>query len=121
MQTHGKYKSVKIIKSFEEKEIATRLSKREGALNITKDATKIAETEVMSLVSKLYTDLSKEIFEEETVQKIEVIRNICDIESLSEKVLERGSALVGLLSADTFVKSAKEITQTDQQLTTWIF
>ena len=42
---------------------ATRLSKREGALNITKDATKIAETEVMSLVSKLYSDLSKEIFE----------------------------------------------------------
>ena len=95
---------------------ATRLSKREGALNITKDATKIAETEVMSLVSKLYTDLSKEIFEEETVQKIEVIRNICDIKSLSEMVLERGSALVGLLSADTFVKSAKEITQTVQQI-----
>ena len=62
LQTHGKYKSVKITKSFEEeeKEIATRLSKREGTLNITKDDMNIGETEVMSLISKLYNDRSKE-------------------------------------------------------------
>ena len=44
LKTHGKYRNIKITKSFEEKTIATRLSRKEDAMYITKDATEIAET-----------------------------------------------------------------------------
>ena len=107
LKTHGKYRNVKITKSFEEKTIATRLSRQENALKITKDATVIAETEIISLANRLYVDLSSGIFEKETVEKIELIKNICDLKSISDKVLEKGSVLVGILTADVFIKSAK--------------
>ena len=76
LETHGKYRSVQIKKSFEEKTIATRLSRRENSMNITKDATRIAETELVSLAKKLYDDLSQDIFEKVTVDKMELTRKV---------------------------------------------
>ena len=43
---------------------------------ITKDATRIAETELVSLAKKLYDDLSQDIFEKVTVDKMELTRNV---------------------------------------------
>ena len=112
LQTHGKYRGVQILKSFEEKTINTRLARKEGNLNITKDAIKIAETEIMSLAKRLHTDLDEKVFEKEIAEKIELTRNVCDLKSMAHKIKEKGSVLEGTLSAGLFVKSAKELTIT---------
>ena len=78
----------------------------------TKDATRIAETELVSLAKKLYDDLSQDIFEKVTVDKMELTRNVCDLKTIAENIEKKGSILVGTLSADMFVKSAKQITHT---------
>ena len=72
METHGKYRSVQIKKSFEEKLLQLEFHERKT----TKDATRIAETELVSLAKKLYDDLSQDIFEKVTVDKMELTRNV---------------------------------------------
>ena len=71
---------------------------------ITKDATRIAETELVSLAKKLYDDLSQDIFEKVTVDKMELTRNVCDLKTIAENIEKKGSILVGTLSVDMFVK-----------------
>ena len=46
LNTHGKFRNVEITKAFEDKTIATRLSKKENRINITKDAAQLVEIEL---------------------------------------------------------------------------
>ena len=110
LKTHGKYKGVKITKGFKEKTISTRLAKQGGNLNVTKDALKLAETEIKCLAKRLHDDLDEEIFGNEIVEKIELVRNVCDLESLVSRIKEHGSVLEATLSASVFVKSSKKLT-----------
>ena len=116
LQTHGKYRGVKISKNFEEKTVVTRLARKEGLLNVTKDAFKIAETEIMCLAKRLHDDLDEDIFEKAVVEKIEKTRTVCDLKSLARKIKEKGSVLEGTLSASGFVESSKQLTGTIENI-----
>ena len=111
LSSHKKYRDVPIKKSFKEKMIETRFARKEGRIQVSKDATKIAETELITLANRLYDDLSAEVFEKKTVEVIELTRNVCDLKSFAEQLDEQGSVLFGTLSEDLFLKSAKQITQ----------
>ena len=111
IKTHGKFRSVSINKSFEDKGIETRLARKEGNLNVFKDAIKIVETELVALATRLYNDLSSDIFEAETRNTIELTRNLCDIQSFAKEITEHGSILFATLSEDRFCESAKQITK----------
>ena len=89
LQKQGKYKGVQIKKSFEKKTIATRLSRRENTLNLDKDPIMIAKTEITSLAQRLFDDLNKEVFENETVETIELTRNVCNLAYIAEEVRKR--------------------------------
>ena len=116
LNTHGKYQRIEIKNSFEKKSIETRLVKRAEEIRLTKDVGKIVETELLSLVKRLDNDLSSEIFEDKTVEVIELTRNVCDLRSIAEKVDEKGAVLVGLLTEDLFVNSARQITNTIEDI-----
>ena len=116
LNTHGKYQRIEIKNSFEKKSIETRLVKRAEEIRLTKDVGKIVETELLSLVKRLHKDLSSEIFEDKTVEVIELTRNVCDLKSIAEKVDEKGAVLVGLLTEDLFVNSARQITNTIEEI-----
>ena len=112
LNTHGKFRNVEITKAFEDKTIATRLSKKENRINLTKDAAQLVEIELLSLADKLYTDLSRDVFEDETVKKVNDLRYVCDLKSLSQKLKAQGSVLVWTLTADSFLESSRKITHT---------
>ena len=116
IKTHGKFRSVSINKSFEDKGIETRLARKEGNLNVFKDAIKIVETELVALATRLYNDLSSDIFEAETRNTIELTRNLCDIQSFAKEITEHGSILFATLSEDRFCESAKQISKTIQMI-----
>ena len=59
--------------------IETRFARKEGRIHVSKDATKIAETELITLANRLYDDLSAQVFEKKTVEVIELTRNVCDL------------------------------------------
>ena len=84
------------------------LARKEGNLNLTKDAFKIGETEVVSLARGLHTDLDTEIFNEELVKNVELIRNVCDLKSLAVRIAARGSVFVATVSDPLFGSSAKQ-------------
>ena len=112
LTSQGKYRSIEKKKSFGEKSVETRLTTARRTINVTKDPLKIAETEVVSLAKQLYDDLSKELFEKDTIEVVELTRNICDLKSMGEQIKMKGSIVVGTLLAVTrslihFMKSLK--------------
>ena len=98
--------------NFEKKSIETRLAKKAGQIELTKDVDKIVKTELQSLVNRLHDDLSSDIFDEKTEETIELTRNVCDLKSLSQKLKAQESVLVGTLTADSFLESSRKITHT---------
>ena len=64
---------MEIKKKFEKKTIETRLASKAGKMELTRDAGKIVETELLSLSTKLYSDLSSEIFDEKTMETVECL------------------------------------------------
>ena len=64
------------------------------------------------MAKRLYDDLSQELFENKTVEVVELTRHICDLKSMGEQIQMKGSIVVATLLADTFVKSSKKITDT---------
>ena len=81
-------------------------------MNMDRDPTEIAKTEIVTLAERLHHDLSKELFEDESVEQIENTRKVCDLESICKQIRAKGSILVGTLLADSFVDSARKITKT---------
>ena len=112
LNTHKKFQRVEIKNSFEKKSFETRLAKKAGELELTKDVDKIVKTELQSLVNRLHDDLSSDIFDEKTEETIELTRNVCDLKSMAENIDEKGAIIFGTISADLFVDSAKKITNT---------
>ena len=108
LDTHGKYRGVEVKKSVGEKKIETRLTTK----NVTKDPIEIVKHQLLGLAQKLYEDLSKDLFNQQTIEIIEMTRIICDLNSIGFRLGEQGSVLVGTLTADTFVSTAKKITDT---------
>ena len=112
LKSQGKYRSIEMKKSFGKKSVATRLSTARRTGNVTKDPLNIAETEVVSLAKRFYDDLSQELFENKTVEVVELNNHICALKSMGDQIQMKGSIVVGTLLADTFVKSSKKITDT---------
>jgi hypothetical protein len=51
-------------------------------MNVTKDPLNIAETEVVTL----YDDLSQELFVKQTVEQMDMTRNVCYLKSIGGQV-----------------------------------
>ena len=63
-----------------------------------------------TLVIRLCVDLRKETFDDQTKTTIELTRNITDINSFCFKVKEVGAVQTGLQLGNTFLESARKLT-----------
>ena len=76
-----------------------------------------------SLLQRLHRDLKSEMFEQPIVMTTELTREVTDIISMQEQVIEQGHIFVGLSKFKDFLKAARRITSTldavpDKQLET---
>ena len=63
-----------------------------------------------TLTWRLHNDLANEVFDDCTKEVIENCRVICDLKSLLEKIYQKGSVMVGLEGAKTFLNAVRNIT-----------
>ena len=63
-----------------------------------------------TLTRRLHNDLANEVFDDCTKEVIENCRVICDLKSLLEKIYQKGSVIVGLEAAKTFLNAVRNIT-----------
>ena len=76
---------------------------------------------IKTLSDKLFSDLKKQIFDEHITRIIEPTRVVMDVASLSNDVKEYGHVTVGLQRSKDFIKAARKLTSTlnnikDEQL-----
>ena len=57
-----------------------------------------------------FNDLANEVFDDCTKEVIKNCRVICDLKSLLEKIYQKGSVMVGLEGAKTFLNAVRNIT-----------
>ena len=63
-----------------------------------------------ALTWRLHNDLANEVFDACTKEVIENCRVICDLNSLLENIYQKGSVMVGLGEAKTFLNVVRNIT-----------
>ena len=74
------------------------------------DGMDMVKERLSSLTWKLHNDLANEVFDDCTKEVIKNCRVICDLKSLLEKIYQRGSVMVGLEGAKTFLNAVRNIT-----------
>ena len=89
----------------------TRLQSASKELTVA-DGLEMVSERLKTLCWRLNNDLKAEVFQKETIEMIENCRIVCDIKSLVVKLLNKGSVVVGLEEARTFVDSVRRITGT---------
>ena len=62
-----------------------------------------------ALTWRLHNDLADEVSDDCTKEVIENCRVICDLKSLLEKIYQKGSVMVGLEEAKTFLNAVRNI------------
>ena len=63
-----------------------------------------------TLTWRLHNDLANEVFDDCIKEVIENCRVVCDLKSLLEKIYQKGSVMVGLEEAKTFLNAVRNIT-----------
>ena len=63
-----------------------------------------------ALARRLHNDLANEVFDDGTKEVIENCRVICDLKTLLEKICQKGSVMIGLEEAKTFLNAVNNIT-----------
>ena len=106
------FKGVVIKAEHETKSFNTRLAKRSNDIVLATKADEIVKTNLVCLVTRLELDLRKDTFEKETVDVIELIRNVTDIKALSVEVRAKGYIHTAHMLGFKFTDSAKKITNT---------
>ena len=87
----GKFMGVDIINEHETKAYFTKLARKESDLALSTKAVDITRAKLESLVKRLSTDLKEDTFEKDTVECIEMIRNVSDVKSFAIKVRKIGA------------------------------
>ena len=90
----------------------TRLTKRKETTNLTNNVFDSVEIELKVLAEKLYTELTKEMYDNDTKKIIEEVRNVCDLKSAAKLVKQEGGVMTGMKIAGKFAESAKKLTPT---------
>ena len=78
---------------------------------------------LISCQQNLFLSKQNYVFEDETVKKVNDIRNVCDLKSLSQKLTAKGSVLVGnlLIHADRILKTAMDKYWSSTETGRWHF
>ena len=64
-----------------------------------------------TLIWRLHNDLANDVFDDCTKEVIENCRVVCDLRSLLEKIYQKGSIMVRLEEAKTFLNAVRNITE----------
>ena len=65
---------------------------------------------LLSLASRLFKDLSNSIYKRETITVVENVRIICDLKSLAVQIHARGAMATGLTNGRRFLKAVRAMT-----------
>ena len=87
----------------------TKLHSMDAQVSAT-DATGMVKERLSTLTRRFHNDLANEVFDDCTKEVIENCRVICDLKSLLEKIYQKGSVIVGLEAAKTFLNAVRNIT-----------
>ena len=112
LKSNDNSKGVVIKAEHETKAFNTRLAKKNNDVALVTKADEIVKTNLVCLIQRLETDLRKDTFEKETVEVIELIRNVTDLKSLAVEVRDNGYIQTAHKFGIKFVESAKKITNT---------
>ena len=74
------------------------------------DGIGMVKKRLSTLTWTLHSDLANQVFDDGTKKVIENCRVICDLKSLLEKIYQKGSVIVGLEAAKTFLNAVRNIT-----------
>ena len=74
------------------------------------DGIGMVKERLFTLTWRLHNDLANEVSDDCTKEGIESCRVICDLKSLLEKMYQKGSVIVGLEGAKTFLNAVRNIT-----------
>ena len=74
------------------------------------DGIGMVKERLSTLTWRFHNDLANEVFDGCTKEVIENCRVICDLKSLLEKICQKGSVMVGLKEAKTFLNAVRNTT-----------
>ena len=107
---NGKYQEVKIEKDRCSSMYQTRFAIAQNTANVQKDPIKQAHDNLLILITRLEKDLRADVFQKSTVELIERIRFLTDLNSLAKEVLNKGRVIVGAQNAKIFVEHVRFVT-----------
>ena len=121
IKRNDSYQTVKLVKQYPTKRRQTRLTQQNNETLIALDVFDDVSIHLKTLSDKLFSDLKKQIFDEHITRIIELTRVVTDVASLSNDVKEYGHVTVGLQRSKDFIKAARKLTSTlndiqDEQL-----
>ena len=102
MGSEVKYTNIGTVRQTRLHSVDTQVSAADG-IGMVKER-------LSTLTWRLHNDLANEVFDDCTKEVIENCRVICDLKSLLEKIYQKGSVMVGLEGAKTFLNAVRNIT-----------
>ena len=108
----GMYRNVKIEKDKDFRMYETRMSRISDEVEIQTDSLEQVKDNLRILESRLEEDLRHDVFPEKTVELIERIRFVTDLQTVAKEISSKGGILVGSLRAQEFLLNIREITDT---------
>ena len=109
---HNKFQGVDIKSEHEKKAYYTKLAKKDDELALSTKADEITATKLENLARRLGSDLKQDSFEESTVECIETIRKVCDLETFAVKVKKFGAVQTSHIIGEQFLRASRQITGT---------
>ena len=112
LQTSKSYQNVTLEKPYPTKQRQTRLTTQTAETRIARDVFDDVSVRLKTLVQRLLKELKCKVFDEKTIQMIELTRKVTDIASLAIDVNKYGHVSVGLQKSQDFIKAVRKITST---------
>ena len=107
---NGKFRGIDIKRDHESKAYFTKLTKNKQDIALSTSAVDITKTKMKTFVKRLSNDLKKDTFDEQTVDTIELVRNVCDVKSLALEVRKCGAVQAGHKLVTKFLSSTRKLT-----------
>ena len=89
----------------------TRLQSDQNEL-VVADGINLVKEHLSTVVWRMHPDFCNELFDDETKQKIEHCRTICDLKSLLTRINRNGAVTVGLEEGESFLIATNAVTDT---------
>ena len=112
LQTLKSYQNVTLEKPYPTKQRQTRLTTKTAETRIARDVFDDVSVRLKTLVQRLLNELKCKVFDEKTIQMIELTRKVTDIASLVIEVNKYGYVSVGLQKSQDFIRAVRQITST---------